>query len=279
MRFHIGFVTADENLAKYVSRKKAGIIPRDVSRHGIFAEEKNIVSVTALLVRRDMKPDELQRFLTPVMHTADGIILVWEDTLGEIVDPLKDAIFCAPIARGYDGMNLQNYLNRVLARVLKNFSAFVVRFADGKYQKAMLLPLNNFLAAELVELRNTFSTRVGDNHFSDTLGSLLAQIRNRQRPKSYRDYSEPYFVDDHDRYYAYGIERHAMAETKSPPHSFRCKLNGLFRFGLRYDEARHFNVSLENKRESISGEFKDCHETPKNVEPCSHLNIFPNGFF
>jgi len=279
MKFHIVFVTADEYLAKYVSKKKTGIIPRDVSRHGCFGGPKSTVSVSSYLVPPNGNAPDLRTFLTPVMYTADGIVLVCDDVLENVVDSLKDAMFCAPITRGYEGMTLHNYLNRFLSRVLKNFSAFAVKFADGKYQKVLLLPLNNFSAPDLNELRNAFSALAGENQFSDTLTTLLARLRDRQRPKSSDDYPNTYLLDDRRHFYVYGPERHAKADTKSPPHSFRCKINGFFRFGLRYDEARHFNVSLENRREHISGNFIDCHDASRHVHPCSHVDLFPNGFF
>jgi hypothetical protein len=101
-------------------------------------------------------------------------------------------------------------------------------------------------------------------------------LRERQTPKVESSYRTTFIVDDEQRYYEYGKEKHAKSDTKIPPHAELGSVAGTYRFGKKYDPERHFNVSLQ--KGEIGGSFGDCHDTPTVVAPCSHINMFPNDF-
>jgi hypothetical protein len=100
-------------------------------------------------------------------------------------------------------------------------------------------------------------------------------MRNRQRPKRESSYSTSYIVDDDQKHFEYGKERHAQPAS-GPPHQKLCALSGIFRFGKRYDSGRHFNVSLSSGL--IGGSFDDCHDAAVGITARTHINMFPNDF-
>jgi hypothetical protein len=175
-------------------------------------------------------------------------------------------------------MNTHNQMNMMLSKTAKSFNVFYRYFSDQKFAKLMLLPLRNFRAQELVKLRGLFHAGVASATFPKELGDRIADLRKRQTPKKYSTYQTVYLRDDAGRYFSYGMERHSQVESQVPPHSSECGLNSCFRFGMKYDETRHFNVSEERPREQISGEFRDCHGDLRTVPPQSHINMFPNDF-
>jgi hypothetical protein len=117
-------------------------------------------------------------------------------------------------------------------------------FEDEKYRKILLLPLRNFDASELDTLKSLFSPCVAVSGFQPQLEAALSELRKRQRPKTQRSSQATYLVDDQWRHFVYGKERYAQIETACPPHVPYCELAGKSRFGARYDERRHYNISM-----------------------------------
>lgn len=173
-------------------------------------------------------------------------------------------------------MTADNYFRRLLARALKNFRFYGARFLEARHQKILLLPFENFIAGELTGLRNTFWNDSLSNDFSNTLARHLGALRERQIPKRQSSYNRTYLKDNVENYFEYGHEQHGLAGTGIPPHRVACEMNSIFRFGIRYNNRRHFNVSKE--RQSVSGLFTDCHEVKRYTSSCTHVNMFPNGF-
>jgi hypothetical protein len=178
----------------------------------------------------------------------------------------------------FAGKSMNNYFWMILSRVIKTFAAYEARFDNEKTRKLLVLPLRNFSADELDELHALFKNGVAtDGNFSTSLDRLLKGLRKRQKPKVETTYRKTYIVDDENRFFEYGKEKHSQLETEVPPHNPLCAVTGVYRFGKRYDAERHFNLSLEAER--IQGTFHDCHGSSAERGPSTHINMFPNDFF
>jgi len=224
--------------------------------------------------------DLLLRFLNRKMLGADGMIVVVDDDLRGDTIAIGESVFVASMNRGFGGANIQNYFRKLFARVLRNFSVYANLFENMKFRKVFLLPLDNFLALEIGTMKEIFWDQTSAANFSDNLGETLKALLDRQRPKRKgENYDTVYLRDDKLRFFKYGPEKHSKLETTIPPHGLLCGMNGYFRFGIRFDNDLHFNVSVEGKEAKISGRFTDCHAAERDVAATSHINMFPNGFF
>lgn len=148
----------------------------------------------------------------------------------------------------------------------------------GRHLKAFLLPLKNFQAGEIPELQQVCSHSLERRKFAHDLDVLLERLLRRQKPKRSTDSSKTYLIDDQDRHFEYGKERHARCET-GHPHIFLCAFKRDFRFGVKIEEPdRHYNVSLEQG--SMKGRpIVDCHGSTGTAPRDTHVNLFPSGFF
>jgi hypothetical protein len=209
---------------------------------------------------------------------ADAVVVLVEDQFLPLFEPFRDAFFLVPFASSYEGKSAQNYLSRVLSRLLRNFCIYWQRFTDAKYLKVLLLPLQSFSAAEMGELRALMHDTNMEPEFAPTLDQILGRLRRRQTPRKDTRFSRVYLRDDHSLFFEYGHEHHARVETKRPPHHASCLPNSNFRFGMRYDAERHFNVSAEKNNARLSANFDGCHNQGIAVRDATHVNMFPNGF-
>jgi len=275
MKFLIVVVTQESRVARFISVRQTGAIPAD--KRNLFFKRGITFSMKAFLARN---PDceGLYQFLANAIKGVDGLILVCDHKLRVASMPLSDAFFLATF-NSMDQSSIQNFFGQIIARTLKNFWVYMDRFSDAKFQKLLLLPLQNFVADELAQIRRLFSENAASNNFANALDQNLGRLYSRRTPKGNSRFRTIYVRDDKSHYYSYGYEIHAQLESAVPPHEPTCELNGFFRFGLKYDHRRHYNVSERSDRSTISGVFINCHGEPVAADSRSHLNMFPNGFF
>lgn len=171
-----------------------------------------------------------------------------------------------------------NMLSSLLNRVLKDFGHLTTRFVDAKYQKILRLPVRNFVAPELEQLRKTCVRSIDTPAFPRRLDAVLGTFRNRQKPKRKSSYQAEYLVDDGKKHFQLGHERHARADT-GQPHVRLCQLGNLHRFGRSFDHEQHYNVSMDGDNVTMDGEYPNCHDVKKSGDKRPHLNMFTNDFF
>ena len=278
MKLHIIVATLDVEMASHVSRKKSAIVPAGLDRHGYLDVVAPTLTVLPYLWRSG--GERFDRFLVRQLEQADAVILLSDRRLWSLTYPYCEAVFGVWFQENLEGMILQNFLSKTLARVLRNFALYMAHFYNARSHRALILPLKNFAADELARLRTAFVEHAAAGTFYREFEESLSLLLRRQRPRENSEYRDrTYLRDDNDRYFEYGKERHSKIDTAMPPHSPTCLANGDFRFGLRYDRDRHFNVSHGPDGTKISGRFIDCHGEGANVRKDTHLNMFPNSFF
>ena len=206
------------------------------------------------------------------------MILLTDGRLPALVQSLGDIFSVNSFAAPAFGHNVANLLTTTLAKVLRTYRYFSTRFDDLKYQQILRLPLRNFDALEVNDIRTACRDMMNRGNFGRELDQVLARFRKRQCPKKASTYRTVYFVDDDKKHFILGRETHARADTGKPPHTDFCILGNTFRFGRRFDGTKHFNVSRDRDL-LMTGDYPDCHDVERSGRDAQHLNMFSNDFF
>ncbi|WP_158824215.1 hypothetical protein [Granulicella sp. S156] len=279
MKLFICLITPDGKLRRHFGRGKDGIIPAEAFKRGPLANQQAQPTVAAWTPKAPFSSADLERFLLSRARNHDACILivdlVWQHYVQDITSAAFIVTFEAEAASG----NPQNFFFGISARMLRNFAQLLNKFRRSDDAKLLALPLRNFIASELNEIARLCREAVLSGSLSDDVEQQLAGLRARVRPRQKTSYKTTYAVDDLKRFFAYGLETHAQFATGVPHHAY-CEIGGLFRFGVRLDERRHYNVSeTEGDRTTIEGNFPDCHDQVHAVTGKTHLNMFANDYF
>lgn len=277
MRLFIGLVTEDAGLRR--NFEQDGTVPRDSLNRGFFRNRPAQVSAAAWKPEGVPCRRKLETFFLDNVGNAEACILVvdrrWRDYVADIRAPVFVIEFDAP----HVTPNYRNFFHGILGRALRSFGQLLAKFERGDDFKLLVLPLRNFHAAELTELARLCREDYQSPDFDRDVEARLAELRARVRPRRRTSYRTTYAVDDKQRFFHYGLERHARFPT-GDPHLTYCEIAGMFRFGRRVDELRHFNVSeTEGDETTIVGRFADCHGEEHDVTDGTHLNMFCNDSF
>jgi len=279
MTIRIVFVTANAEILEIVEKKKNSLLPADVRADGfkVFGGEE--IFISGYSAQNSNELDQLVTGLEKIICNDPTSVLLISDGGIPDVSPVLGDIFAVNL---FDppkyGANIQNLIQTLLARVLRNFRYYRTRFLDLKYQQLIRLPLKNFMADEIGVVRDLCHNMIGAENFGRQLDEVLRKLRSRQRPKKASSRPERYFVDDDDKHFQLGHETHAKAETSQPPHTKACVLGNRCRFGIAFDGKTHFNVS-KDKDELMSGNYVDCHGASRPGGGGNHINMFSNDFF
>lgn len=275
----VGVVVATPDLAfrTFLNARKDSALPAATLRKE-YGSGGVTFSVLPFAINAAKSADDFGGWLDRTSTRFDGLIVLVDAAFAHLADPMRDAFFITEFASHYPGTNHLNRFGSMVAPILKNFSALRSAFADLKFRKVLLLPLVNFHAHDLINLRDLVGRHGDAAGFGERLLDLLAKLRDRQTPKKRASYQQTYLVDDAPWYFDYGHEHHASAPTGVPPHDVRCRPNSRFRFGFSYDQMRHWNVSDGHPTGTISGSFACCHGAAKSVAATTHINMFPNDY-
>jgi hypothetical protein len=280
MKLLIVLVSGDPHLRKFLERRKQGVVPAGALGGGYLAGRKPVVDTRTYAVGPTSSPRDLELFVQRACADAEGFFVLYEAGAVRLVEGLKQAALLSPFDPAEAQRNPENLLQREIARGLRNLSLLGTHMGKGDEQKILLLPLRNFHAQELVVLQGLVHDHARLITFADQLEKALAEFRRtRQRPKPAKRRRGKFLVDDRERFFEYGLERHARVSTDPKTHRLSCALNSRFRFGLRYDDERHFNVSFEGENDAFEGEIDNCHEDRVHLKRKKHLNLFPNGYY
>ena len=276
MRIHLCLVSSDQGANELVRKERRALIPKSLRDQPRMTEVGAEFSVSVY------DPATAGRPLAQYLLEGEGdefIVLLLDTSLGNFAEDVAAACIVADVEfTSHPRTNYKNYFAGKLTRLLKNVVTFISIIGDGANEQVMLLPFRNFHAQQLVDLRNVCRHDTLSPDFSNMVESLVAALKNRRRPHRKSNYPEQYYVDDAEKLFQYGLERHAQLATGAP-HTSVCLLMGNFRFGRRIDTGRHYNVTKESGRGTqIAGEFADCHDQVHAVAATTHLNIFCNDY-
>lgn len=101
-----------------------------------------------------------------------------------------------------------------------------------------------------------------------------------RKPKRRPHTSKKFYVDEKRYFFEYGKENHAQHETDiKKGHDFFCDISAKFRFGVKIEERKHFNVCKDDKENSsIESIFEDCHGGDVTIKKITHINMFSNDY-
>jgi hypothetical protein len=278
MKLLLLLVSDSGRVRDYVGRSKEGIVPPEVRQRGFFKSNDVSIRVETWFPEPGQTAASLENFVLQRHADVDAMLIVTERPLSDYVRNIRNAAFVAVVDPN-PSTNTHNFLHYVLSRAFKNFGHLLEKFQRTNDHKILLLPLRNFSGVDLANLveacRNAYD--IG-GAFNTALDESLSLLRDRIRPKRKSSYATRYVVDDDERYFEYGLERHAQLETGGE-HQPHCELCGWFRFGRRIDGRRHYNVSADGRDGiMISGRFVDCHDINRDVHPRTHINMFANDY-
>ena len=279
MKPFICLVSPDARLRRHFGRGKEAIIPREAFLRGPLANQQVSSTVVAWIPNSPLSPTDLESFLLSRARDHDACIVVVDTAWRTYVQNITIAMFVAAFEGEAVGHNPGNFFFGLFARMLRNFAQVFDKFRRGDDAKLLALPTRNFKADELNEIVSLLRDKALEGSLNNDLEEQLSGLRQRVRPRRRSAYKATYAVDDHERFFIYGLETHSQFATGAP-HQPSCELTGLFRFGIRLDHRRHYNVSeTEGDHTTISGEFADCHSQVHTVIGRTHLNMFANDYF
>ncbi len=279
MKLFICLVTPDERLRAYFGKGKSAVIPPDALKRGPWGRLGPTPTVAAWAPDGAASARDLERFILQKARDHDACLLLVDTAYDRMLSDIRNAMFVVLFDGAAIGGTLQNFFFGVCARALRSFAQILAKFANGDDAQLLALPLRNFLAQDLAEIARLCREEPVSGTLSNDVDQSLSRLRRRVRPRKKSRYKTRYVVDDALRFFKYGHERHARFATATP-HIPACEVAGLFRFGARLDEVRHYNVSeTEGDETTVSGDFSDCHGHIHAVPEQSHLNMFANDFF
>lgn len=275
MTLIVVFVTADSAVIEAVSARKLSLLPADLRANDYAALGVADVVVSVFDTKISKKVDDLLEWLN--WEDASGVVIISDESMPGLFQVLGDHFSVHRFEAPAYGKNVANLLTSVLTKCLRAFKFFATRFTDKKYQQIFRLPLRNFNAPEIATMREICRDMTHRNYGRE-IDTLLREMRKRQKPKKASEYPEVYLVDDEDKHFKLGPERHSQAETGIPPHQVLCVVSNSMRFGHRFDGTIHYNVSRD-KDASMKGNYNDCHGLVREHRKNSHVNMFTNDFF
>lgn len=279
MTLFIGLVTPDERLRAYFGKGKMGVIPPETLKRGPWLGREPSVTTLAWAPGDDISSTALERFLLSKARDCTACVLLVDTAWIHLVSDIRTAAFVSTFELPASAESPRNFFFGLLSRTLKGFGQLLAKFENGDDAQLLTLPLRNFKAGELAEIATICGAGPAPIALSNEVDRRLALLRKRVRPRKKSKYKTLYAVDDDDKFFVYGKEKHSQFATGTP-HRPSCEMAALFRFGTRLTERRHYNVSkTEGDLTSIAGEFPDCHGQVQPVKQRTHLNMFANDYF
>lgn len=277
MRILIVVVSPDEAICRVVEHRQGQLIPGAYRqpKHRIFGQ-----ATFQLIACRATLPIKIESLLDRIEALADvstkGVVIVADRRYGLAQPPLSDIYFVNEFDQHGALRSTQNFLSLIFNRVLRDFGYLLAQFSNKKFEKILRLPVRNFVAKEIREMRLICQQTTDVQGFSYRLDGVLNKLRKRQHPNRKSDYDDVYVVDDKDKHFRLGLEDHARADTGTP-HIRLCRLSNAYRFGCGFTSNQHYNVSMEKGH--MTDSYPNCHGEYRLGENQTHLNMFTNDFF
>ena len=277
MKFFLGLISSNQGLCGEFVRRRQSLFPK-ASLPKYFQNDWHI---DVAVFTPGVSLGTPESFLCAAAKKADvqGLLVLVQSDLRSTIADIESALFATVIPVPDVVDNPQNYLGAHLSRMFKNFANIAIERHNAEVDQMCLLPLRNFDAPELSELARLYREDTSLGTFTQNCLGELAQIKERKQPRRDTSSKKKYFIDDSEKHFIYGFENHSQLATGNP-HKPSCEITGNFRFGLRTNARRHFNVS-EGRGDitTIEGRFHDCHGAIHSVATTTHLNMFCNDYF
>ena len=276
MRALVALVSSSQDVRSVFLRKKDALIPKSLR------DLPRITDIGLTFVTGFYDPTSagktLAEFVLGAAQNADMVALLVDSDIEHLAIPLTPACLVGRVTYDPGAKSYDNFVSASVTKLIKNLAAVAEFMASAGNQLPLLLPLRNFAAVEWTQLQVAFRDQGIVADLPRQVGQLVEALNKRKRPRKRATYANTYLVDEAEKLFDYGKEKHAQLGT-GEPHTSMCVLTGNFRFGWRIPTDRHYNVTKEaGALTRISGSFPDCHGAMIEVAEKTHINMFSNDF-
>ncbi len=280
MKVLICLVSSQNNITDAIHRQREKLIPQDLFKGKSGPDYP--LHFKIVIFNPQCEQLSFDKYLLSRAKEMDAVVLLIERQHLHHTQSISQAIFGAIFETSDARLrNFKNFFGSYFTLLFRNFFALKNMMSDAEKEQALMLPIRNFEAAELLEITRLIREENRSPAFSGDMEVQLTRLIKRRRTRKKSTYPTKYFIDDKGGHFVYGNEHHALFDTGAP-HTAACHLNGLFRFGKCIDKSRHYNVSFgDGDVTHISGDFPDCHGAIKTIPAAphrSHVNMFANDF-
>jgi len=276
MRALVALVSSNPGALDVFLRKKDAVIPKSLRN---LSRIKEIgLDFTTGIYDPSTARRSLEDYVLNAAQDTDMVALLVDSAIEHLAVPLASACLVGRLSYDTVTKNYDNLISAQITKLIKNLASVAELMSSAGNQLPLLLPLRNFAAQEWGQLQEVFRDQGIAGELPKNVGDLVKEINKRKRPRKRATSQQTYLVDDDDKLFDYGKERHAQLATGTP-HTSRCVLMGNFRFGCRIPTDRHYNVTKEaGALTKIAGSFPDCHGAMIKVDERTHLNMFSNDY-
>lgn len=266
MKRHVILLTGREALCEFFLRRKGKLVPSTFRRGGSF--------FFAAVNPSNCK--DIAAFLASISEASDACLVVVDKNSCALRARDDSGVFCINVDFPEQDRNWNNIFQAHLARGLKNQQFLEQKLKNRGDAQLLLLPRFAFNAQELHWLFNTVREDSLHGVMRERVETALAGLKKRRVPKKNVPDKRKYIVDDQGLHFEFCHERHSEASlTKG--HDSVCRLNKIFRFGVRFEVKQHYNVTSGNS-DRISGSLRNCHGDTVSYKNKTHLNVFPSSY-
>jgi len=267
------FICANDRVESAVSLKRERLIPESVRKEWAPAQ----ISVVPMVPIPGVQEESFLNNVENVSDKFEGLVVFIPKALSYLLNRSRRGLFVFEYDGGRVVGNLQNQLSGIIRRGFTAFRQLLGKARRKDNLRAILLPLDDFIATPVQKLRELFENISDRPHFARELDQILSDLRSYQSPKRVSEEEvRVVYTDDRGKVFEVARERHAEAEVSVPPHDVVCGLNKACRFGVKYDEKFHYNVTIggDVRRHRFAG----CHLNAPRINRATHANLFPNGY-
>lgn len=280
MKVLVCLISSQDNIVETIEKQRDRLIPQDLFKKKKGPDYPVHFKISVFNPLREGQG--FDKFLLRAAKGMDAVMLLIENQHYHFVGAVANAVFAATFETQEERIdNFKNFFGSYFSQLFRHFFAIKNFMGDAEKEQAMMLPLRNFDAQELIEMARLVREESRSPTFISDLDTQLSAIIKRRVPRKRSDHKTKYFIDDKGMHFVYGNEKHARYDTGNP-HVPACEINGLFRFGKCIDTSRHYNASFGDGDDTyISGDFPDCHGAIKTIPKSpsrTHANMFANDF-
>ncbi len=271
------FITTNEKVIKYINSGK-NFLPKELIENNneqVAIKVVNPMGNIEETLDAVFKDENFIEFSGVILFTENDIHPLFIEKLGTIFMVAK---ISDEIAKKENEKKLSQLLENNVTPIIKKFF-WLQNTAFSIYSEILRIPKRNF---DHDELSNAFCLieNIADEP-QDKIEKTLSVIKNNIRKPQRRSNSQKrHYIDKRNHAFSLGPENHARHETaKHKGHNIFCDIAAHFRFGIRIDERKHFNVtSADKKPPMIQGVFNGCHGEVIAKSKVSHINMFCNDY-
>lgn len=275
-------ISNNPSIVQQLGKMKGDIIPRDLLKKGYFRDKRIDLHLNAIHASEVSSSEAFEKYVLSRSQSVEFVIALLPEGLEKLAKNVRSAIIVDTYSEQSFADNLRNGIHQRVGRLIRLSNYIGSTFSDANDRTILSLPLRNFSSSDLLQISRTIHRTPLPPDVALSMEIGLKVLRSQVRRRKSSSYSTKYVVDAKSRFFVFGKEAHSRPES-GKPHGHHCVLNSMFRFGIRIDNTRHFNVSEgEGDKTHVSGQFYDCHGNSVDLaqDPArTHLNMFSNDFF